>query len=420
MFKKFVVMATMMCFVVSVPILSSAQSTKPLKFGVVYAMSGATALLSEGIVVGHRIAAEEIMKAGGFQGRRVEIITRDDTGNPELTTRFCRELVIKEQVDWLLTGQASGTGLAAAAVAKEHKQPTFIIGGATEKITTEEWNPYIYRYRTTSTAEARAMARIAAGELLKDIKNPRIYWISWDYEYGRSLFDPFVAKLKELKPDAKIVGEGWPRTGEVDYGPFISQMLAVKPHLVVNAIWAGGLVSLLKQGNDRGLWNITKLISAGEMMGIVTRTALGKNLPAGSWGCSYDDPSWPQNEGQKKFYKLYSDFIGKPNSEPPDNALAGYNMVHFINKGMQTAKTTDGAAVLKAMEGMSLETYQKPVKLRDFDHQSTAGYLWGPAVEKPGLPYMVMDGKQTRYVSEEKDLFTKEEWLAKRKAAGKQ
>ncbi len=398
---------------------ADAQSAKPLKFGMVYATSGAMALDSEGLVLGHKLAADEIMKAGGFQGRKVEFLLRDDAGNPELTTRFCRELITKDQVDWVLTGLGSAVGLAGVAVANEYKKPTFIVGGGTEKITTEEWNPYIFRYRPTCIAEARAMAKIAAEEMLKDMKDPKIFWISWDYEYGRTLYKPFMAKLKELRPDVKIAGEAWPRTGEVDYSPFIGQMLALKPHLVVNAIWGGGVVSLLKQGSARGVWDIAKFISAAEMMGLEFRKAMGSNLPVGAWGSTYDDPSWPQNEAQKKYYKLYSDFIGKPNSEPANFTFPGYNMMHLINKGMQKARSTDPVAVCKAMEGITMDTHLGLIKIREFDHQVTSGYIWGPAVKKEGLPYLVMDGKKMRYVASEKDFYTKEEWTAIRKAAGK-
>jgi branched-chain amino acid transport system substrate-binding protein len=94
--------------------------------------------------MGHKLAADEIMKQGGFLGRKVEFLLRDDAGNPELTTRFCRELITKDEVDWVLTGMGSAVGLAGVAVANEFKKPTFIIGGGTEKITTEEWNPYIF------------------------------------------------------------------------------------------------------------------------------------------------------------------------------------------------------------------------------------------------------------------------------------
>jgi hypothetical protein len=62
-----------MCLIVLTTILimaagfypADAQTMKPLKFGMVYATSGAMALDSEGLVLGHKLGADEIMKAGG-------------------------------------------------------------------------------------------------------------------------------------------------------------------------------------------------------------------------------------------------------------------------------------------------------------------------------------------------------------------
>lgn len=421
--KAIVIAVILVSFLFSFISLTSAaeKETKPLKFGLVYSTSGALGFLGNNVITGHKMAIDEITKAGGFQGRQVEIILRDDAGSPELTTRYMKELVLRESVDWILTGTGSAISLAAAAVAKEFKVPTFIMGGGTEKVTVEEWNPYIFRYRPTSGTEARTAAKVLADEVLKDIKDPKIYWITWDYEYGRSVHEPFIAKIKELRPDVKIVGEAWPRVGETDYGPFIVQMLALRPHVVINSIWGGGVVALLKQGKSHGLWDITKLMSMAEFAGFEYRKPIGFEIPEGTWSSAYDDPGWPNNEGQRKFYDLYYNFTGKPKDEPPPTfVFPTYNMVHFINKAMEKAGTTEPAAVLKAMEGLEIQTFQGPIRIREFDHQVTSAYVWGPMIKKEGLPYLIVDPKRIKYVPIDKDLYTKEEWLARRKAAGKE
>jgi branched-chain amino acid transport system substrate-binding protein len=331
-----------------------------------------------------------------------------------------RELILREKVDWILTGTGSAISLAACAVAQEFKQPTFIMGGGTEKVTVEEWSPYIFRYRPTSGAEARAAAKIVAEHVIKDIKNPKIYWISWDYEYGWSLYRPFMAKIKELRPDVQIVGEAWPRIGETYYGPNIIHMMSVRPDVVVNAIWGGGAVAFLKQGTSTGLWDMTTLMSVAEFAGFEYRKTIGHEIPEETWGSAYDDPGWPNNEGHKKYYDLYYSFTGKSRDEPPATFVyPTYNMVRFINEGMKKAGTSDPMTVLKAMEGVELDTFQGRIKIRDFDHQVTSGYVWGPMIKKGDLPYLIMDPKRLSYVPIEDDLYTKEEWASRRKEAGK-
>ena len=196
--KPIVIAVILVSFIFSFISLTFAaeKETKPLKFGLVYSTSGALGFLGNNVITGHKMAIDEITKAGGFQGRQVELFLRDDAGSPELTTRYMKELILREGVDWILTGTGSAISLAAAAVAKEFKVPTFIMGGGTEKVTVEEWNPYIFRYRPTSGTEARTAAKVLAEEVIKDIKDPKIYWITWDYEYGRSVHEPFISKIK--------------------------------------------------------------------------------------------------------------------------------------------------------------------------------------------------------------------------------
>lgn len=405
-----------LCLIFFTQVQSQAADT--FKIGVVYPLSGAMALPCKSILTGHKIAADEIMKAGGFQGKKVEFLVRDDAGNPELTTRYCRELITREKVDWIFTGYGSAVALAGAAVAKQFKTPTFIFGGKTEKVTTEEWNKYTFRYQVTSTAEARAAADILGNVMLKDKKGARIFWIAWDYEYSRSFYDPFVERLKKIRPDIKIVGESWTRTGETDYGPFISYALTTKPDAVISTIWGGGCVSLLKQGQSQGLWDQAMLINTAEPASIEYRKAFGKSMPVGGWGNTYDDSCWPQNEGQKNFYKAWYDFTGE--NEPPSGmASSGYYITYMVANAIEKAGTDETMAVIKALEGMSIDTYWGRFTIRDFDHQVTSGQIWAPMIEEPGLDYLVLDKSKLVYVPCDKDLYTKEEWDAIRKAAKK-
>lgn len=397
---------------------SQSQSAETFKIGVVYPLSGAMALPCQSILTGHKIAAAEIMKAGGFQGKKVEFLVRDDAGNPELTTRYCRELITREKVDWIFAGYGSAVALAATAVAKQFKTPTFIFGGKTEKVTTEEWNEYTFRYQVTSTAEARAAADILGKVMLKNKKNAKVFWIAWDYEYSRSLYGPFMERLKQIRPDIKIVGESWTRTGETDYGPFLSYALTTKPDAVISTIWGGGSVSLLKQGKAMGLWDQAMLINTAEPASIEYRKAFGKSMPVGAWGNTYDDACWPQNEGQKQFYKAWYDFTGE--NEPPSGmASSGYYITYMVANAIKKAGTDKALPVVKAMKGMSIDTYWGRLTIRDFDHQVTSGQIWAPMIEKPGLDYLVLDRSRLTYAPCGKDLYTKEEWTAKRKAAQK-
>ena len=50
---------------------------------------------------GMELAVEEINAAGGVLGKKIELITRDDNGNPGDAVRVAEELVSREKVDVL-------------------------------------------------------------------------------------------------------------------------------------------------------------------------------------------------------------------------------------------------------------------------------------------------------------------------------
>ncbi len=139
-----------------------------------------------------------------------------------VATRYARELITREGVDLILGGYGTIQATALAAVAREFKIPVIIFGGHGTRLTTEDWSPYHFRYAITTSAEGKTLAKITAEEYLKGVKDPKIYYMSWDYEFGRDVAHYFIPTIKQLVPNVKV-SEGWPRVGEMDYSPFISQ-----------------------------------------------------------------------------------------------------------------------------------------------------------------------------------------------------
>jgi branched-chain amino acid transport system substrate-binding protein len=143
-------------------------------------------------------------------------------------------------------------------------------------------------------------------------------------------------------------------------------------------------------------------------------------MPEGMWSHAYDAPEWPDNEAHRKLKDLYYNFTGKPRTHPlPSLVTPGYYSVHLVNKAMKKAGTTDKEAVIKAMENIELDTHLGPIRVRDFDHQTTSYYIWGPTIKQEGLPYLVMDPKRIRAINCGPELYTKEEWVEMRRKAGK-
>src|SRR5512147_3145114 len=76
-----------------------AQGREPIKIGLAAAVSGGSAASGEAIKRGLQIALDEINARGGvLGGRRLELVIRDDEGNPAKGVTIARELVEREKV----------------------------------------------------------------------------------------------------------------------------------------------------------------------------------------------------------------------------------------------------------------------------------------------------------------------------------
>src|SRR3989304_287841 len=91
---------------------------------------------------GMELAVEEANAAAGVFGRQIEIVSRDDNGNPGDAVRVAEELISRENVHFLLGTFASNVGLAVADFAKQKKGVFIAAEPLTDKITWQNGNRY--------------------------------------------------------------------------------------------------------------------------------------------------------------------------------------------------------------------------------------------------------------------------------------
>jgi len=87
---------------------------------------------------GWQMALEEVNAQGGVLGRKIQVISRDDNGNPGDSVRAAQELLAREKVDLLFGGFLSNTGLALTDFARQQKVFFLAAEPLTDKITWQE------------------------------------------------------------------------------------------------------------------------------------------------------------------------------------------------------------------------------------------------------------------------------------------
>jgi len=361
-----------------------ASAQKTIKVGFPMILSGPGALFGEPALKGAQMYVEEVNAAGGVLGKRLELIPRDTKGNADEAVRVSRELILKDNVDFLVGTLTSAEGPAVSTIAKDNKIVFIAPIPKTDQLTAPaNLHPYVFRTASNTTIEGRTAAEIVAKWGLK-----RVATISPDYAYGQDVTKAFVEHLKKIKPDAEIVDQQWPKLGEADYTPFINAQMGKKPDAVFSSLWGGHFLTFAKQAKPLGYFDAVKynFIGAGEAASIESARTMGAEYPVGIWGNTYDVNDWPNGPAAHKDYiqrlKAYT-----KEENPSSWPITGYVAMQVLAEGIKKAASTDSDKVAKALLDLTVDTPIGKQTLRAKDHQANRGQFWGKTVKDEKLGF---------------------------------
>ena len=326
----------------------AAEAQKPIKVGMPMPLSGPPALFGEPASKGAQMFVEEINAKGGVLGRKIELIVRDSKADANEAVRVAREMILKENVDFLVGTLTSAEGPAVSVVAKENKIVFIAPIPKTDQLTApDKLHPYVFRVAATTTMEGRSAAEIVARWPVT-----RVATVSFDYAYGQDVTKAFVEHLKRVKPSVEIVDQQWPKLGEQDYNPFINAQMAKKPDAIFSSIWGGFFVTYSKQAKALGMFDAIKynFIGVGEAATPETTKSMGADYPVGIWGNSYDAFYWGETAAHRDYVARLSKYL--KDEYPSSWAIQGYIGMQFLTEAIKKAGSTDSDKVAKALLGL--------------------------------------------------------------------
>ncbi len=351
---------------------------------------------------GMELALEEINAAGGVLGRKLELVVRDDSGNPGDAVRVAEELISREQVNLLMGTFASNVGLAVSNLAAQRKVLFIASEPLTDKIVWENGNRYTFRLRPSTYMQTAMLIPEAA-----KLKKKRWAIVYPNYEYGQSATASFKKLLKQVQPDAEFVAEQAPPLGKIDAGAVVQALADAKPDAIFSSLFAADLQKFVREGNTRGLFKNTPVFNllAGEPEYL---DPLKDETPDGWWVTGYPWSAINTPEHRKfrdAYQKRWTDY-------PRQGSVVGYTAVYAAAEAISKAKTTDTEKLVDAMKGLEMRTPFGPIVWRPRDHQSTMGAYVGQLARKGGEGVMVnwrfADGAQFLPTDEEVKALRKE------------
>ncbi len=376
------------------PALVRAQGDGPIRIGEINSYTAAPAFTMP-YRNGWQLAVDEINARGGVAGRKIEMVSRDDAGQPQNATRLASELLEDAKVDLLAGGFLSNVGLALSDFAARHDRLYIAGEPLTDALVWDKGNPTCFRLRPSTYMQVAMMMPEVA-----KLKAKRWATVAPNYEYGQSAVKWFKQLLTAQRPEAEFVAEQWPALGKIDAGATVQALTDAEPEGIFNVTFGPDLTNFVRQGNTRGLFEERDVVSVltGEPEYLIP---LGDETPAG-WLVTGYPVGQIDTPAARAFEAAYQ---ARFQQTPRMGSVVGYALIQSIVAGIARAGGMETAKLAAGFRGAAFDTPFGPATYRALDHQSTFGAFVGRTAVKAGAGTMTgwhyVDGKGAEPSDEE-------------------
>ena len=337
----------------------AAHAADTIKVGVLHSLSGTMAISETALKETVLMTIEEINKAGGVMGKKLEPVVVDPASNWPLFAEKARQLLTKDKVAVTFGCWTSVSRKSVLPVYKELNGLLFY----PVQYEGEELEKNVFY-----TGAAPNQQAIPAVEYLMSKDGgeaKRFVLLGTDYVYPRTTNKILRAFLKSKGVADADIMEDYTPFGHSDYQTIIAKIKKFasegKKTAVVSTINGDSNVPFYKELGNAGLKAtdvpvVAFSVGEEELRGVDTKPLVG-HLASWNYFMSLKNP---END---KFVKMYRDWAKKaklPNADKVvtnDPMEATYIGIHMWKQAVEKAKSTDTDKVIAAMAG---QTFKAP------------------------------------------------------------
>ncbi len=339
--------------------------TGPIKIGFPTPLTGAFSAEAQDQVRAAELAVKEFNAGGGFNGRKCELLVRDDKLNPGEAATRTLELIEKDKVDLIVGSLSAATQLSINAVCKARKVLFNSISQSDAINEAKDWSFYTFHEALTPHVTAGAVARYAFPKFGK-----KVVYLTADYAYGHEMVRGFQRAGQAF--GMQTLADIRHPLGTSDFSSFLPRIQALKPDVLVLCNFGRDLVNAAKQVTDFGLKQNMKVIAP--VLLYTSRQAGGADAFEGILGgTSYywglEDRIPTAKIFNDKFRKAYA------GAAPSDYGALGYAGIRSVLQAITEARSTTATAVANVMRKMRYDFYKGSQSYRLCDHQSVQSVI---------------------------------------------
>ena len=278
---------------------------------------------------------------GGVLGdRKAELSVQDSQGRTESGVAAYRRLVSEDHAVAVTGFFHSSVNLAVNEVAKELGVPTIATQASASDITGKH---YDIAFRTHVIDPVRVSAWL---DFIKRKGFKRIAMLAETTDYGIGLAQETEKQSKEEKLDLQLQILTFDHAS-TDLTPILLQVKAFHPDLVINIGVGQPMDLMIEQAATLGITPQTPMLISYDAPIRPQFWQLHPKTGSGLYFIAYYSPKQQLSDAGEWFAKAYE---AKYNESPVYSSLNGFGDVIIIAQAVEKAKSTDPAALIKALE----------------------------------------------------------------------
>ncbi|NUN04734.1 MAG: ABC transporter substrate-binding protein [Bdellovibrio sp.] len=217
-----------------------------IKLGMSNALSGASAALGTGMKSGATAFFTKLNAAGGVAGRKINLVSYDDTYEPAKAVENTKKLIETDKVFALFGYVGTPTSTAVLPLAGKNKVPYFAPFSGAEFLRNPV-NPMVYNIRSSYFDETEAQVEFLTTKL--SVKKIGIFM--QDDAYGAAGESGLLRALK--KRNLQITGKGKYARNTVDVAGGVKELKMAAPEAIVMVGSYKACAEFVKQAKASGV-----------------------------------------------------------------------------------------------------------------------------------------------------------------------
>ena len=339
-------------------LLQAQEAT--IKVGFPVPLTGPYGAEAQDQVRAAEVAIAEFNEGGGLNGRKAELLVRDDKLNPGEAATRALELIEKDKVNFIVGSLSAAVQLAVNNVTKQRGVIYNSISQSDTINEASDFSKYTFHEAMNPHMTAGAVGRYAFAKFGK-----KVAFLTADYAYGHEMVRGFLEAGKPLGVE-NLIDIRHP-VGTTDFSTLLPRIQALKPDVLCISNFGRDQQIALKQATDFGMKKSMKIVAP--VLLYTARVAAGAQAFDGVAGAtSYywgiEDKVASAKAFNDRFRKMHNGKV------PSDYGALGYSGVKTLLLGAKAAGTTDTDKVIAALETMKYDTCKGQEYYRKCDHQA--------------------------------------------------